>query len=286
MPVPIYVTGGAGFLGGTLVTLLRARNRNVIPVGRSSRSLPGYIQVKSYGDLSPPTGAVLVHLAESNNIAQAEGKGSIHVEQVLGVCRALLGKPWGVSFYASSAVVYGDRSDHPCRPDDPLPDAVQFYQQGKLACEAEFLRRGGSVGRFANLIGPGMSGRNVLSDIITQLQADGPLSIADDTPVRDFLHVEDAARGIIAILEAPDEIIRGRVFNFGSGIGTRIGDLVALTLSRAGQGDRRVSVRDPAGRRSSLVLDIAPTTAALGWRPRISLDETISFLIEKSDGKP
>ena len=53
--------------------------------------------------------------------------------------------------------------------------------------------------RPANIYGPGMSKNNVLSTILQQIPGMGKLEVMDTNPVRDFIWVEDAAEGIVAL---------------------------------------------------------------------------------------
>lgn len=278
MTPPVYVTGASGFLGRAVVRGLRHRGVAVVPVGRAPWGEPDALIVANYDELAPPKGACLVHLAEPNDVAAAEAAGRKHLERVFGTCRALLAKPWGRVFYASSAIVYGDREAAPRKVSDAPVAAPGWYQQGKLACEREVVARGGVAGRFANLIGPGMSPNTVLSDILAQLGRPQPLTVRDGGPVRDFLWIDDAAAAVGAAVAAPLQVVAGRIFNIGSGRGVGVRALAEMVLAHTGETSREVVSQRPDTTASRLVLDIAETTEYLGWAPRVGLGSALDIL--------
>ena len=267
----IVVTGASGFLGSMVARRLAGRAVEVVRVAR--RPLPGAIQVTDYAHT--PDGDVLVHLAEEKDRSRAHEEGDAGVEAARRVLHALLGKPWQRVIYASSAVLYGDREYAPHKTGDRVY-AADAYSRMKLAGEKAVLgSQAGVVARLANLYGPGMAGNNVVSTILRQIDADGPLVVRDETPVRDFVWAEDAAD---AIARMAMEGASG-LFNVGSGEGVSIRQLATLALKLAGQGNRAVLASQPGGRSSCIVLDISATIGALGWSPRIDLEHGLGQLL-------
>ena len=263
----IVVTGANGFLGRHVVAGLRGRASPVLPLSRSpSRDADG-VRIARYQDFAPPAGAVLLHLAEP--AAVAAQAGATHVEAMLAQCRALLAQPWARTIYVSSAAVYGDNTDGPRRPGDPVT-AGSAYIQAKLRCETEVLAAGGTVARLANLFGQGMASQTVLPEILAQLDRCGPLTVRNGKVIRDFLAVEDAARGLAML--AASTPAPGEIFNFGSGGGHRVEDIARLVLQFASQGARQVVSTDRSVSDSCLVLDIGDTRRRLGWRPEAALE--------------
>ena len=65
-----------------------------------------------------------------------------------------------------------------------------------------------------------------------------PLTIhGDGSAARDWIHVEDTARGIEAILAAPIERVRGEVFNLGTGVATDVLSIARQVLALTGRGE-------------------------------------------------
>lgn len=271
------VTGASGFLGRAVVAELSARG---LPVTAVSRGRPAFdnsvqtLQVDRYSDLRPASrDAVLLHLAEPNYIGAADREGAAHADAMRDTVSALAGAGWAHVIYASSAVVYGDDSGTPHLASEPVQPRGA-YAQSKAACESIVVNAGGGVARLANLYGSGMASNNVMSDILAQIGGTGPVRVRDAAPVRDYLWIEDAARGLV---DAATANLSG-VFNLASGVGTSVNELAALILSLAKE-NRPLEETAPAGRKSCLVLDIAATTQRLGWRPAVSLRDGLSQLV-------
>lgn len=271
------VTGASGFLGRAVVAELSARGLPVLAVGRGRPGFDSFVktlQVDRYSDLKPESGdAVLLHLAEPNHIGAADRAGSVHGAEMRDTVSALADAGWAHVIYASSAVVYGDESRAPHLASEPIHPRGA-YAQSKAACENIVMNAGGGVARLANLYGPGMASNNVMSDILAQIGTQGPLRVRDAAPLRDYLWVEDAARGLV---DAATANLSG-AFNLASGVGTSVRQLAAMILSIAKE-DRPLEETAPAGRLSHLVLNIAETTQRLGWSPSMSLREGLSRLV-------
>jgi nucleoside-diphosphate-sugar epimerase len=228
-----------------------------------------------YADLAPDSpNQVLIHVAEPRDIAAAETDATVHTAGVRRVLMALLSKRWGHVVYASSAAVYGDGVSRPRRTDEPVIP-VNAYARAKAICEAEVLAAGGAVARLANLYGPGMAANNVISDILRQIPGTGPLTVRDGAPVRDYLWVDDAARGIADLASTR----AGGVVNFGTGRGLSVGEVARIALDLAGQSERQVVASAPTVTPSHLILDVSATVAMLGWRSKVSLEEGLKALL-------
>ena len=256
----IVVTGARGFVGASLVQRLRAQGHAVVALSR--REGPGLQQVDDYAQA--PDGDVLVHLAEEADRSRAAALGDAHVDAAAALLRSLVRRA-GHVIYGSSGVVYGDQGEPPFATDRPV-EASDPYSASKIRNEGIALDAGATVLRFSNLFGRGMSPNNVLSDIARQLGGSGPLAVRDDTPVRDFLAVDEAAEAIAAAIERRP----GGIVNVGSGVGLSVRELAEVALRAAGQSGRDIVATRPAGRRSVNVLDISGTAQVLGWKPQAS----------------
>ena len=105
------------------------------------------------------------------------------------------------------------------------------------------------------------------------------------TPLREFLHADDAAAGILHLLqlESPPDWV-----NLGCGIDISIGDLARLVMKTIGyEGELTFDASKPDGTPRKLT-DISKITAT-GWAPRIAIEEGVSmayqsFLDEQAAG--
>ena len=105
------------------------------------------------------------------------------------------------------------------------------------------------------------------------------------TPLREFLHADDAAAGILHLLqlESPPDWV-----NLGCGIDISIGDLARLVMKTVGyEGELTFDASKSDGTPRKLT-DISKITAT-GWAPRIAIEEGVSmayqsFLDEQAAG--
>jgi nucleoside-diphosphate-sugar epimerase len=232
------VTGGSGFLGTALVPLLlreghRVRVLDLMLYGSDTlqrwRDHPHLQIVKGdvrrvdvllealagmdsivhlaaiVGEVAcdlDPDCSVAVNLAATQRLAEA-AKG-------LGIQRLI---------FASTCSVYGG-SEKPMDEDsDPSP--LHLYARTKLAAERGLLRMNHgmrpTVLRFAT--GYGMSDRPRFDLAVNAMAAralrEDTVQMRGGAQWRPFIHVDDAARAIVATLRAPLELVGGRTFNVG-----------------------------------------------------------------------
>lgn len=261
------VTGASGFIGRALVRALAGRGASVVAVTRSDTTTPGaeWVRLADYRDTPCPDGATLVHLAEEANIPLAVARGDAHVADVRGCVGALAAKPFRRIVYSSSGQVYR------------AGGATAPYIGAKRAAEEIVLRAGGAVVRLGNVYGPGMRHRTLIGDILRQIPGRGPVVIRSAAPRRDFLWIEDAAGGLAAIALGT----AGGAFDLGSGESVSAREVARIALAAAGEAERAVvaEIEETEGE-DDVRLDIAPTAAAFGWRPRVSLRDGLARLVK------
>jgi UDP-glucuronate decarboxylase len=185
---------------------------------------------------------------------------------------------------ASTSEVYGDPDVHPQREDyvghvNPIgPRAC--YDEGKRAAETLFFdyrRLHGvpiKVARIFNTYGPRMlenDGR-VVSNFIVQALGGEPITIyGDGRQTRSFCFVDDLIRGLELLMESGLEIVGP--CNLGNPHEVTIREIAERILAHTGSRSpfRHMPLPqdDPKQRRPAI--DYA--MAALGWRPKVELDE-------------
>ncbi|MBU3564442.1 NAD(P)-dependent oxidoreductase [Polynucleobacter sp. MWH-HuK1] len=276
--VKLVVTGASGFIGRRIVRLLRDKHKvELVPVTR--QNIPNWQRVSDYSQAS--AGDVLIHLAENCDRGQVAGMGESYKEGIQSTLMALLAKGYSRVIYASSAVLYSDNDKRPHLTSDKVV-LTDNYSRIKHQSECAVLdTRGGVVVRLANIYGRGMSENNVMSAILRQIPGVDPLQVMDASPIRDFLSADDAADGIVALALGRDQKgSESGLYNLGTGIGTSIGTLANMALEIAGESHRRVEAKSIAGKDSCLILDYNQTTLACGWKPRTTLAEGITDLLQ------
>ncbi|MBI4354221.1 MAG: NAD(P)-dependent oxidoreductase [Candidatus Omnitrophica bacterium] len=278
--VEVVVTGASGFIGRAVCAELAARGVSVMGVGRSAdpeiRGVP-YVRVAGYEEFRPPRNARCLHLACSTRFR--EGSMETHPDcfEAVQLVRAILHQGYDRVVLASSALVYGDHVPRPRREDEPV-QPTGAYARMKLAVETEVLACRQTVARLSNVYGPRMQTGTALSDILQQLpDSAAPLRVRDTSPVRDYLYLEDAGKGLADLVLA--EEAEG-IVNLGTGIGTSVGELARQCLVLAGQADRPVVGRHASERISTVIVDPGKAARQLGWRAERSLVTGLKGMVE------
>ena len=277
-PIRIVVTGATGFIGHHVYSNL-IKKQDIEVIGVTRRGSGNFLKVENYHD--SPVGDILIHLAQDNRLATSTTKVNLEDEKLyLDTMSSLLKKKYSRIVYVSSGALYGDSSKTPHIPNDEVFISSSYTRVKYLAENAVINDKNGIVARLGNVYGFGMSGANVLSRLLEQIESQGDLRVADIRPIRDFIWVEDVVEGILSLALADFRDFRDRrIYNLGTGIGTSIGDLACLVLDIAGQTERHVVSETKTTRESSVVLDFSDTTRACGWIPITSLRSGISQLL-------
>lgn len=264
MPM-VVVAGASGFIGAAVCTLLATRN---IPVMHYRRN-----QTQTF-----PHGSVCIHVAGVSNLSIVEQQPSRCIAEAVDFAHTLLQRHhFSKIIFASSGVVYGDTSEEKRTEEDPVA-STHPYARMKIAVEQLLSDAGHVIVRLANVFGAGMPSTSVLSHILNQLPVDDPLEIQNGTPIRDFVHVDDAARAFVDLALSP---LTG-IYNVGTGQGTSIAALARYVLDLAGQSQRPINASTKSSKRSSLILESSKIQHDMGWCPRVALRTGLTKLIASS----
>lgn len=293
----IVVTGGAGFLGSHLATLLVERGDEVVAVDDLSSGSRGNVahlvdherftfvehDVSTGLPVDGPVDGV-VHMASPASVPDylARPIETLDVGS-LGTRHGLeLAKATGARFVlASTSEVYGDPLEHPQTESywgnvNPVgPRSV--YDEAKRFAEAltmAFHRTHGvSVGiiRTFNTYGPAMrpSDGRVVSNFLVQALRGEPLTVyGDGSQTRSFCYVDDQVRGYAAMLDAAEVTGPVNVGNPGEFTMLELAEqVVEVTGSSSTVTFEDLPVDDPTQRRP----DITLAGELLGWKPTIEL---------------
>lgn len=272
----VVITGASGFIGSHCTIKLRLNGFNVIPVTR--KKFQGMITVNDYKDV--PNGDILIHLGEDSDRGHVNSLGVDYFKVATSSVNTLAQKFEGRMIYGSSAVVYGDQGAQPFKTDSKTY-SVDTYSSTKIANESTVSSFGGISFRFSNVYGEGMSEKNILSDIIKQLNTDGPIVVRNESPIRDYIHISSITDLIINSIKNYQD----GVFNVGSGVGTSIHQLARLILGVAAQKNRQIHSLMKSEENSYSVLNTSKTQKAFNWIPQSDMKPLLPSLIGKNIDK-
>ncbi|MDQ8193563.1 GDP-L-fucose synthase [Coraliomargarita sp. SDUM461004] len=305
----IYVAGHRGMVGGAVVRALQSEGYDsILTRTRSELDLLDQSAVHAFFQAERPTVAVIaaarVGGIHANNTYPAEfmyenlsiAQNTIHAAYQAGVKRLL---------FLGSTCIYPKLAEQPIREASlltaPLEPTNEAYAIAKIAGlkMCEFYRRQYGVCYHSamptNLYGPGDNyhpqNSHVLPALIRRFHeakqnAAPEVAIwGTGTPLREFLHADDAAAGILHLLqlENPPNWV-----NLGCGEDISIGDLARLVMQTVGyQGELTFDTSKPDGTPRKLT-DIS-CIKETGWSPKIDIEQGVamayqSFLEEQAAG--
>jgi UDP-glucose 4-epimerase len=297
----VLVTGGAGFVGATLVRRLVASGYRVRVLDNLSTGDAAHLSgvdadlVKGdIRDAGPLEDAVagcdaVIHLAAAGSVVGSAADPAANFEaNVVGTFRVLeaarrAGVPRVVQASTGGALI-GDAT--PPVDERSLPRPLSPYGASKLAGEGYAHAFAKTYGlrtvavRFGNVYGPWCSRKHgVLNAYFAALRDGRPLVIyGDGTASRDYVHVSDIATALQLALENPD-IPGGTVLHAASGVETTITALADLCRRAAGRPGHPVEYR-PA-RPGEVGRNFASCDLArrlLGYSPAVRIEDGIPLL--------
>lgn len=277
------VTGGKGFLGSAAAAALAARGYEVFAAGRSDADLSDAADARRLLAESRPR--VVVHAAGATRALDWACGWDAHVGTTLNLLDAVqaLGLSTRVVIAGSSAEYGAAAGKKPLSEDSPVSPLSAYGASKRCQTLAALSYRDAPilVARVFNSCGPGAPEHLVPGAFARQLAEIGQgrrkpvLEVGNLAASRDFLDVRDIAAALAAL--ADSRAPRG-IYNVCSGRGTPIRSLLDRLIELSGLS---VEVRQVAGRRQNgdapcIVGDPSKLSRATGWKPRLTLDDSLS----------
>lgn len=288
------VTGGAGFIGSNLVSLLLESGHEVVVLDDFSsgyrdnlfpatRLVEGDVRDAAKLEEAAAGCEVIFHLAASvGNTRSIEHPIEDSEINVLGTLRVLeAARHLGVRkvVFSSSAGIFGElktlpiREDHPVEPDTP-------YGASKLGAEKLCLAYAKLYPlecvclRYFNVYGVRQrydAYGNVIPIFAHRMLRGEPITIfGDGEQTRDFVNVRDVA---MANLRAGMSRGVSGAFNIASGTRITINELASLMVAANG-GNARIEHAAPRkGDVRHSLADISAARAAFGYQPSVGLED-------------
>lgn len=199
---------------------------------------------------------------------------------------AEVAKGCGVSrfVFASTCSVYG-ASDEMLDENSKL-NPVSLYARTKIACETLLQRMANDTFapvllRFGTIYG--FSGRTRFDLVINLLTAkacrEKTITLFGGDQWRPFLHVEDAALGVLKALEAPLDVVRGQIFNVGSNEQNFTLEQAGRIIAERVEGAQVVEMGTSEDRRNYRV-NFSKIQRTLGFEPAWTLEAGVDQVKE------
>lgn len=289
------VIGGGGYIGSYLVPLLTATGRQVTILGRrpaTSYALPEnsqYVQ-GSFSELALIQRLLdehkeVIHLAYATvpNTSYDNPLGDLleNLPPTVQLFSEAAARGNRLVLVSSGGTVYGEAlslpitEDHPTRPISP-------YGVTKLTLERYAYLYAATHGlnvicvRPSNAYGEGQRpfmGQGFIATAMASAIVRRPVTVFGvDGAIRDYIHVQDLASGIVAAL-GHGEI--GQTYNLGSGVGLSTMEvlqrLTPLLQERCYELEIVKKLARPFDVRAN-VLDSTALSAQTGWYPKVDFD--------------
>lgn len=190
---------------------------------------------------------------------------------------------------ASSSSVYGNATPLPAREDAPAVLPESPYAASKRSAELvvhamahKTPRLRCPLLRFFTVYGPWQRPEMAITTFVRSALAGAPITVFGDGSMRrDFTHVGDIVRGILAAMDTSPEGVRA--YNLGSGAPVTLAELVAAIGRASGRELAVTRAPVPLGDVDATFADIARAREELGWSPRVSLDEGLPTVVRWLD---
>jgi UDP-glucose 4-epimerase len=298
--VKLLVTGGAGYIGGIVTTMLLEAGHDVTVVDDLSTSpadgVPAgatFVEcgLHDVGSVLTPDFDAVLHfgglIAAGESMQQPGRYWHVNTGGSVALLVAMREAGVGRIVFSSTAAVYGDPAAVPI-PETAELKPTNVYGDTKLAVDLMLAGEAAARGlaavslRYFNVVGAyrGQGERHSPETHLIPLALEAALGrrpeiavfgtdypTPDGTAIRDYIHVEDLARAHLLALDAL-EPGRHKVYNLGNGSGFSVREVLATVEKVTG---RQLPVVERPRRTGDPVELVASSTRAreeLGWVPR------------------
>jgi nucleoside-diphosphate-sugar epimerase len=306
------VTGGSGYIGAMLVRELREAGREVRVLDSLLHGQEEIAAEQERAGVQVIRADIRDGAARARALAGADAV--VHLAAIVGdpacaldpqasddvnvqATRALVADAnaagVGRLVFASTCSNYGRMTD----PTVPITEEgelspVSLYAEQKVGMEQLILANAGSPAgatqptclRFATVYGVGRRMRFDLTvnEFTRELWADRELEVFGEQFWRPYIHVRDAARAVLTVLQAPAEKVAGEVFNAGrSGENYRKLDLVEEIGKQVDRGRVSYVHRDEDPRDYKVSFD--KIRAELGFETLMTVPDGIGEILAALD---
>jgi len=291
------VTGAAGFIGSHLAEALVGEGHDVVAVdcftdyydpGQKEENAAGLDVVRidlAEGGLEPLLAGAdgVFHLAGQPGVRASFGESfPLYVRRNLVASERVFeaAARAGVRVvFASSSSIYGDAERYPT-PEDAPPQPIAPYGITKLGCEhlaSAYARSDGLdavILRYFTVYGPRQRPDMAFARLVEALAEGRPFELfGDGSASRGFTFVGDVVAATVAAMERASA---GAVLNVGGGAEATMREAIELLERLSGRELELVERETAAGDVRRTAADTRRIQEALGWKPRVPLEQGLA----------
>jgi UDP-glucose 4-epimerase len=292
----VAVTGATGFLGGHVVRQLKEANAEVIAVNDRHRTVSRHtancnVETVWFDDptkLAPavkstlPDYVIHLHAAITTARDQAALEQTVQTNLLPSValmmaCMEMKLKRLILMGSGEEFGLVTGRFDDRSNANPPSPYGAS---KAAVTCYAKMFSNAFQlpvvVLRPSVIYGPCQAPRMLIPQVMHSLLAGKEIAVTAGMQTRDFIHVDDVARGIVSALTVSG--IDGRSWNLGSGEVVTVKHCLSRIEAITGCSGlvRYGAIPYKKGETFAYEPLVEETYAAFGWKPSISLDEGLA----------
>jgi nucleoside-diphosphate-sugar epimerase len=277
----VLITGASGFVGRQLTARLREEKHQVTELTHAAGNVA---DAATWASIPPHS--FVFHLASRTFVPDSwkDPAAFIHTNAI-GTLQALeYCRKHGASLIYVSSYLYGNPHTLPISENAPLftpnpyalskknaEDFCVFYHQ----CYGVNV----TILRPFNIYGEGQSNQFLIPQLVEQAVYEQAFHVKDLEPRRDYLHLDDFIRALVATRSLSGL----HIINLGSGKSHSVQEIIQTICQLEG---KNYPIQDDGLRRPNEIMDtIADITLAgelLQWKPAISLEEGITRMLQFS----
>lgn len=278
----ILITGYSGFIGSYLQKRLESSAHELILADITNGvDICDWKQVAVFDDVD-----IIVHLANLSFVpASYENPKRFYETNYLSTLNMLeLCRLRNARMIFFSSYIYGHPEYQPIDEQHPV-QAFNPYAQTKVICES--LCQGYSrdfkvpitIFRPFNIYGVGQNPDFLIPSIIQQART-GKITVKDDRPKRDYIHVSDIVEAIVAAIETEQTTDDLRTYNLGTGISFSVKEIVDLVRDLFNtEIDYLCTNEFRPNDVMDTVADISKIKNELHWSPAVSIREGLQKML-------
>ncbi|MBE0569234.1 MAG: GDP-mannose 4,6-dehydratase [Deltaproteobacteria bacterium] len=311
MPLNVFVTGAAGFIGSHVAEALlsrgdrvfgfdnfdpfydlalKERNLSILRERQRFSFLEGDIRdakaLAGWGEGYRPD--AVIHLAAKAgvrpSVADPAGYADVNVNGTIRVLEWARGREASKVLFASSSSVYGGNTKVPFSEEDFVDHPVSPYaatkKAGELLCHTycHLYRMNVAALRFFTVYGPRQRPEMAIHKFTRRILEGKEVDLyGDGSSRRDYTFIDDIVSGVLGSLNAPPGY---RVYNLGESATISLSDLVSLLEKACGRTAVRRFTPPQPGDVPITYADISRAKAEIGYNPHTPIEKGIVRFVE------